>query len=639
MTAKELEEENQEGFRTKYGAELSTGEDNVGFDSDELNDDKYGEDVKAGELNQYNLENAKGENGEEERQQWSNPIEFLLSCIAMSVGLGNVWRFPFTAYENGGGAFLIPYIIVLMLIGRPLYFLELAIGQFSSSSSVKVWNMVPAARGVGYGQMIGTASVVSYYCCLIALALHYLVSSMQGTLPWTVCHPSLSDPGEICVASLVTNSSFTNMTSTITTNMTEELDMDFEKMANVSLVKISAAEQYFKRGVLKENPDLSQGLGYPDLSLAACLAGCWVLLFFTLWKGVASSGKVAYFTAIFPYIVLITLLVRGLTLPGAMDGVLFYITPKWEELLNLKVWYAAVTQSFFSLSTGFGALITYASYNDFRHNSYRDALIISVADTLTSLLAGFVIFSILGNLASELGVPVDKVVASGPGLAFISYPSALAKFDFLPQLFSVLFFLMLVTLGLGSATGLTSGIIAVVCDNFPNTNKTLITGIICVIGFLVGLVYVTPGGQAILELVDFFGGGFIIFVLAMVEILAVSWIYGIKNVTRDIKFMINVSVGIYWKFCWGLFIPISLLGIFVYFLVTYTPRMYNGVPYPPAAEYAGYGLTLLAVIQLPFWFLRAVCRGETLFSPNCEWGPKKAANKKEWLDLQTLTEL
>ena len=105
--------------------------------------------------------------------------------------------------------------------------------------------------------------------------------------------------------------------------------------------------------------------------------------------------------------------------------------------------------------SGFGALITYSSYNDFIHNSYRDAWIISFTDTLTSMLAGLVIFSILGSLAHELGVPVKAVVDSGPGLAFVSYPSALAKFDgpVLPQLFSVLFFLMLITLGLGSATG------------------------------------------------------------------------------------------------------------------------------------------------------------------------------------------
>ena len=262
------------------------------------------------------------------------------------------------------------------------------------------------------------------------------------------------------------------------------------------------------------------------------------------------------------------------------------------------MWYAAVTQSFFSLSTGFGALITYSSYNDFRHNSYRDALIISVADTLTSLLAGFVIFSILGNLAFELQVPVKDVVDSGPGLAFVSYPSALAKFDFLPQLFSVLFFLMLVTLGLGSATGLTSGIIAVVCDINPRWNKTLVTGIICLLGFGVGLFYVTPGGQAILGLVDFFGGGFIIFFLAMVEAIGVAWIYGLKRFIRDIKFMLNIDIGIYWKFCWGFFTPLALFGIFVYSVATYTPLTYQGQLYPAHYEYAGYALILLAIAQV-----------------------------------------
>lgn len=116
---------------------------------------------------------------------------FHLNLHLSQVGLGNVWRFPYTAYENGGGAFLIPYLVVLIMIGRPLYFMELSLGQFSSSSNVKVWNMVPAARGVGFAQVIGTASVVSYYCVLIALAIYYLVVSCQPVLPWTLCWPDL----------------------------------------------------------------------------------------------------------------------------------------------------------------------------------------------------------------------------------------------------------------------------------------------------------------------------------------------------------------------------------------------------------------------------------------------------------------
>merc|ERR1711892_1095184 len=217
---------------------------------------------------------------------------------------------------------------------------------------------------------------------------------------------------------------------------------------NVSI--ISSAEQFFMFGVLKAKSDVSEGLGLPDPILAGCLAVCWLLIYLSLRNGVSSSGKVAYFTAIFPYVVMSVMLVRGLTLPGAGKGLKFFFTPQWEKLASLKVWYAAVTQSFFSLSVGFGTLTTYSSYNKFRHNTNRDALIISFADTGTSLLAGTIIFSILGHLAHELDLDITEVVKSGGGLAFVSYPEVLAKFTFAPQLFAVLFFLMLITLGLGS---------------------------------------------------------------------------------------------------------------------------------------------------------------------------------------------
>ena len=137
-----------------------------------------------------------------ERQQWSSPLEFLLSCIAMSVGLGNVWRFPFTAYENGGGAFLLPYFTVLLLVGRPLYFLEVTLGQFSSRGSIRVWDMVPPLQGVGYAQLLVTCCIGSYYCALIALCLYYLAASCtQSDLPWVHCWPQLDDNRTVCVDS------------------------------------------------------------------------------------------------------------------------------------------------------------------------------------------------------------------------------------------------------------------------------------------------------------------------------------------------------------------------------------------------------------------------------------------------------
>lgn len=158
------------------------------------------------------------------------------------------------------------------------------------------------------------------------------------------------------------------------------------------------------------------------------------MVFLILVKGVRSAGKASYFLAIFPYLVMLILLTRALTLPGAYNGIVYFLKPQWDQILNPKVWYAAVTQVFYSLSICFGNIIMYSSYNKFGHNVHRDASIVTTLDTFTSLLAGCTIFGILGHLAHEIGTDdIATVVKGGTGLAFISYPEAIAKFTFLPQ--------------------------------------------------------------------------------------------------------------------------------------------------------------------------------------------------------------
>lgn len=160
----------------------------------------------------------------------------------------------------------------------------------------------------------------------------------------------------------------------------------------------------------------------------------WIFIAGVLIKGIRSSGKASYFLALFPYVIILVLLIRAVTLEGAWNGIIYFIKPRWDKILEPKVWYAAVTQCFFSLAVGFGNVIMYASFNKFGHNIYRDATIVTSLDTFTSLLAGCTIFGILGHLAHELGIDdIEKVVKSGPGLAFISYPEAIARFDFAPQ--------------------------------------------------------------------------------------------------------------------------------------------------------------------------------------------------------------
>ncbi|GLG96886.1 Sodium-dependent nutrient amino acid transporter 1, partial [Gryllus bimaculatus] len=291
------------------GGSVELGAVNAGFEADE--DARKAAEAAAANANGVHKEVAVGEvqGDEPERQQWSSPVEFLMSCIAMSVGLGNIWRFPFTAYENGGGAFLIPYIIVLLVIGKPLYYLEMALGQFTSFGCVKVWNMMPALKGMGYGQVYATGLVLTYYCSLMALTVFYLYSSFAATLPWAACDDAWTD-GVACL-----NSSAT------------------AEQQNTSGTTPSA-ELYFYKFVLNEPKDIFDGVGAPDWRLSVCLLISWVVILLVIIRGVRSSGKAAYFLALFPYVVLVILLIRGCTLPGAVQGIIYFVNPQWDKLLE-----------------------------------------------------------------------------------------------------------------------------------------------------------------------------------------------------------------------------------------------------------------------------------------------------------------
>ncbi|KAJ9576849.1 hypothetical protein L9F63_006623, partial [Diploptera punctata] len=549
-----------------------------------------------------------------QRQQWNNGVEFLMSCIAMSVGLGNVWRFPFTAFNNGGGAFLIPYIVVLLVIGKPIYYMEMALGQFISGGPVKAWNISPALKGLGYGQIFATTLVLTYYCSLMALTVFYLYNSFASELPWSTCDPSWTD----CFHSKKGENS--------------------SQMTNRTGMK-SSSELYFYKSVLNEKSSIEDGIGAPDLRLTLCLFISWATIFIILVKGVRSSGKAAYFLALFPYVVLITLLIRGCTLPGAIDGIRYFFEPKWEELLNPKVWFSAVTQAFFSLGICFGAIIMYSSYNGFQHNVYRDALIVTSLDTFTSLLAGSTIFAILGNVMYETGNDdIRKVVQGGTGLAFVSYPDAIAKFDIVPQFFSVVFFLMLYALGIGSAVALAAAVISVVSDKFPDIKYWMITLAICTIGFLVGLVYITPVRRSIyLTLVDFYGANFTVFILAALEMVGIAWIYGMDNFCQDLEFMVGRKIGCYWRICWGIITPVLMIVILLYSIGTMKPETYKDKPFPTPV-YAWIQCSIL--LQFPIWAIVAFVRNNNQqslfqvikdsFQASKLWAPANSKTATEW---------
>ncbi|XP_065366659.1 sodium-dependent nutrient amino acid transporter 1 [Calliphora vicina] len=540
------------------------------------------------------------------KEQWGNDIEFLFSCISLSVGLGNIWRFPYIAFQNGGGAFVIPYLIVLLIIGRPVYYLEILLGQFSGRGCIKAFDMAPVLKGVAAGQVLATGASITYYSSIMALTLRFLIASFSKVLPWSYCR---QEWGAICLE----NDSMEN-------NTTDTLN------------KMSPAELYFQNEILQEYSNINNGIGLPNWELVGCLALSWCIIGAVLIKGIKSSGKAAYFLGVFPYVVLIILLVRAVTLPGALQGIIYFFKPQWQELLNPLVWYAAVTQVFFSLAICFGTLITYASYNNFNRNVYNDIVIITTMDSCSSIIAGCITFGILGNLAFQTGnTDIAKVVKGGAGLAFISYPDAIAKFEFIPQAFAVLFFLMLFVLGIGSTVGMGSCIIRVLRDQFVNSSNWPLALGLTVVGFAISIVYMCPGGQFILNLVDFYGVSFTALILAIAELLAVSWVYGIKRFCEDIKFMVGLKTGLYWRLCWGIITPGLMLSVLIYTLADLKPLTYKNVDYPNIAHVFGWCLSALGLLQIPGWALYQLLRQAkqlsfkqkvlALFKPSSGWGP------------------
>lgn len=552
------------------------------------------------------------------RDNWGSSLEFLMSCIALSVGLGNVWRFPFTALENGGGAFLIPYLIVLFVVGKPIYYMEMLLGQFSSRGIVQVFDFAPLMRGVGYSQLLALGVLATYYASVMALTLRYFFDSFAAELPWSYCRPEWGDG---CVSAASTED-----------GVQGSLSRNFS----------SSSQLYLQRIVLNETSSLeTDGIGYPSGSLTMMLALSWLTVTLIIIRGVKSSGKAAYVLALFPYVVMFILLIRAVTLPGAYDGVMYFLTPQWDKLLEPVVWYNAVTQVFFSLAVCFGVIIMYSSYNKFGHNVYRDANIVTTLDTFTSLLSGVIIFGILGNLAHESGTKdIASVVKAGPGLAFISYPEAIAKFKVMPQIFSLLFFAMLFMLGVGSNVGMVSCIMTVLKDQFVNLKLWMIVVGLSLIGFLVGLVYITPGGQHIITLLDFHGVTFVSLVSAIFELIAVGWIYGTKRLCQDAEYMLNIKTSKYYRICWSIVTPMVMMVILVYTLLTMRPLSYNGQEFPLPYRIFGWCVSGVIIGQLFYWACHAnykqpkgslKCRISNSAKPHADWGP---LDLKQLMDYQ-----
>uniref|UniRef100_A0A671VYJ4 Transporter n=1 Tax=Sparus aurata TaxID=8175 RepID=A0A671VYJ4_SPAAU len=514
-------------------------------------------------------------------------MDFIMSCVGFAVGLGNVWRFPYLCYKNGGGVFLIPYLLIVFIGGIPVFFLEIALGQFMKQGGVSAWNIAPLFKGLGLASMVIVFFCNTYYIMILVWGLYFLFHSFTTPLPWATCgHPWN------------------------TLNCTQ----DFRRALPSSAGMRSPVIEFWERKVLR----LSGGLHEPgDISyeMVLCLIAVWIIVYFCMWKGVKSTGKVVYFTALFPYLVLVVLLAHGVTLPGAIDGIVYYLKPDWSKLGEAQVWIDAGTQIFFSYAIGLGALTALGSYNRFHNNCYQDAFLLAIINSGTSFFAGFVVFSVLGFMAAEQGVDISKVAESGPGLAFIAYPKAVTLMPLAP-LWAALFFFMLLILGLDSQFVGVEGLITGIMDMLPpksalgSLRREVVAAICCVICFLIDMSMVTEGGMYVFQLFDYYSAsGITLLWQAFWECVVIAWVYGADRFMDDVARMIGYQPLPYMKWCWSYITPFVCVAVFLFHVVNYKPLKYNNVyTYPLWGEALGWALALSSMLCIPVTVLYKLLR-------------------------------
>ncbi|XP_073932424.1 sodium- and chloride-dependent betaine transporter isoform X4 [Castor canadensis] len=530
--------------------------------------------------------NKEDDDQVKDRGQWTNKMEFVLSVAGEIIGLGNVWRFPYLCYKNGGGAFFVPYFIFFFSCGIPVFFLEVALGQYTSQGSVTAWRKIcPLFQGIGLASVVIESYLNIYYIIVLAWALFYLFSSFTSELPWTTCTNSWNT--EHCVdflnhsgASAVTHSE--NFTSPVM--------------------------EFWERRVLGITSGIHE-LGALRWELALCLLFAWVACYFCIWKGVKSTGKVVYFTATFPYLMLVILLIRGVTLPGAYQGIVYYLKPDLLRLKDPQVWMDAGTQIFFSFAICQGCLTALGSYNKYHNNCYRDSIALCFLNSATSFVAGFVVFSILGFMSQEQGVPISEVAESGPGLAFIAFPKAVTMMP-LSQLWSCLFFVMLLFLGLDSQFVCMECLVTASVDMFPRQlrktgRRELLILAIAVLCYLMGLLLVTQGGMYVFQLFDYYAcSGICLLFLSVFEVVCIGWVYGADRFYDNIEDMIGYRPWPLVKMSWLFLTPGLCLATFLFSLSKYTPLKYNNVyVYPPWGYSIGWFLAFSSMACVPLFIV------------------------------------
>ncbi len=447
------------------------------------------------------------------RSVWGSKVGFLLAAIGSAVGLGNIWRFSYMAYENGGGAFLVPYVVALVVAGIPLMILEYALGHREKSSPPLAFARInPLWEPLGWWMpVVAFFGINLFYAAVIGWCMNYFGFALN--LSWG------SDTGAFFMEKFLQTSS---------------------------------------------GPFELGGIRWSILGTTVLTWGIvWFICFREISHGIEKASMI-----FMPLLFVLTLVLVGwsLQLPGAVQAIKEnYLYCDFSKIslatdAGRAVWVAAFGQIFFTLSLGFGIMITYASYLPRQTDIVGNALTTCVLNCLYSFITGFAVFGTIGYMAQAKGVDFSEAISGGPGLAFVVYPEAINQLPAGNRIFGALFFLVLIVAGLSSAISLTEAFACSICDKFKTSRKKAIS-LICGIGLLGSIVFTTRAGLWILDIVDHFINNYALIIGGILECLLVGWVLKSGVMRQHVNSVSKVRLWPVWDVVIRFVTPIILLII------------------------------------------------------------------------------
>ncbi len=458
---------------------------------------------------------------ENNREQWGSKVGFILAAVGSAVGLGNIWRFPYLVYNNGGGAFLVPYFVAIITAAIPLLILEYGMGhKYRASTPLALARANRKWEWLGWWPTINAFFILTYYSMILSWAIKFFTLSFNKG--WG------ADP----------NNYFYN---------------DFLKLSS--------------------SPFDFSAIIWPILLGIAAL---WLVNWFICYKGV-KGGIEKLNKVLLPLliIIMIIIVIKGVTLEGATLGLNKLFTPDWSKMKDPNVWIAAYGQVFFSLSVGMGIMMTYSSYLPKKSDINNSAFMTSFANCGFEFLCAIGVFAILGFMATSQGVGVDEVVSSGIGLAFIVFPKVFSMMGVWGNILGVLFFACLVFAGLTSSVSLVEAVTAPIIDKTGWARKKVVT-IICIVGFVVSIAFATNAGLYLLDIIDNFINNYGIVVVGLLEAFVIGWIVKadtIRNHTNSVSYF---RIGKWWNITIKYITPAILAFMLINSIITEIKTPYEG---------------------------------------------------------------